>query len=63
MTEIIIPNHPGGARFPSRYEVEIEKIVRIEEQEPVFECIRCGSRTDLISVGFTICSSCLEEIQ
>ena len=61
MTEIIIPNHPGGEKFPSRYEVEIEKIVRVDEPEPVFECIKCGSREELISIGFMICRSCLEE--
>jgi hypothetical protein len=63
MTEIVIPNRPCGERYHSRYEVEIEKIVRVDEPEPVFECIRCGSRTDLISFGFMICSSCLEEIR
>ena len=63
MTEIVIPNRPCGERYPSRYEVEIEKIVRVDEPEPVFECIRCGSRTDLISFGFMICRSCIEEIR
>lgn len=62
MTEIVIPNHPGGERYPSRYDVEIERIVWVDDPEPVFECIRCGSRTDLISIGFMICRSCMEEL-
>jgi hypothetical protein len=60
--QVLVRMNPRGSKFPSKYEVDVEKIELMEDSDFPFRCVLCGSVITGARISFgssVLCEHCM----